>query len=74
MRTLLLIALTSVSFSVWAGASTDSLLVTVTVVRTAPVTTVTPMPVDVVTSTDTRVEPQAAPSPPNNVQHVTINY
>jgi hypothetical protein len=52
----------------------NSLSVTVTVVRSAPVTTTTREAVEVLSSTAARVQPRTAVSVLGNVEHVTITY
>jgi hypothetical protein len=74
MRIMWLIGFASVSCSVFGASSMNSLSVTVTVVRSAPVTTTTREAVEVLSSTAARVQPRTAVSVLGNVEHVTITY
>ena len=75
MRLLCAILLQLASFGALAGTSSGSLLVTVTVVRPAPVTTTTDTRITPVATTgDTTAEPKTANPVVNTVRYVTVNY
>jgi hypothetical protein len=63
------------SFGTFAGSSSSSLLVTVTVIRPAPVTSVIDTSDKPGSVTDpTPAEPKTVNPVTNGVRHVTVNY
>jgi hypothetical protein len=75
IRLVCVIALQLASFASLAGSSTSSLFVTVTVVRPAPVTSVTDTSTKPGSVTDpTPPEPKTVNPVINGVRHVTVNY
>ncbi|MGZ5091706.1 MAG: hypothetical protein ACXWCY_28345 [Burkholderiales bacterium] len=75
IRLICAIVLQLASFGSLAGSSSSSLLVTVTVVRPAPVTSVTDTSTKSGSVTDpTPAEPKTVNPVINGVRHVTVNY
>ena len=75
MRVLYAVMLQLASFYSLAGTTTGSLLVTVTVVRPAPVTNVMEGPVTKVTSSaENNAKPVTASTVTNGVRYISIDY
>ena len=74
MKIISALLLQLVSFSALAGNTSASLLVTVTVIRPAPVTTVTPVESRLVAAPGPLQPQTTTTTTSGTVQHVLINY